>query len=289
MKPCLNVPLRALLIALAVSALPACSRSTFISLPAYSPSSADQSVTASTDLHWGGSYLFTNDQKAIYPVLQQTATSKTQVTQPIANNVARVGSIIGAPENTVLFAPSLAHMTRISDEHAPSDIYDIEHWSRTPLAERDNPADSIADAAGIAHKAGKRFGITPDGEYMGISRCSFSLTRSIIPVLNWSQIDILNIQAQHLISNSSCALKFGTSAYRSMVEKIASYVRRRNPRIVIWAEVSLRDSNPSTIIRAAQSVFGIVHGMNVSYPSSSDFMNCRYCTPANLETVLRSV
>ena len=236
--------------------------------------------------NWNGAYMFTDDDSSAYAELAQTATANTRVTWPIYHRDAAIESSV-TPADTVYIGASLGDVTSGAQQKPPYVFYDPEHWSATPLTEQQNPAAAIAKAAQIVHAAGKKFGVTPDGEFMGVYRCTFVMSKSIIQSVDWTQVDELNIQAQHLASDNTCT-KVGSSSFQYMVTQIAAYVKSQNPNIAIVAQVSMRDSSPARILAAAGSVYGIAEAIHVSYPAGST-QGCNYCSPADLATVLHGL
>ena len=231
--------------------------------------------------------MFTDDDGNAYTILAQYATSNTNVTWPIYHRDLAIENKI-APSQTIFFATSIAQMTSGSQTNVkpPWEFYDIEHWSSTPVSEQRDPVGSIAKAAQIAHAAGKKFGVSPDGIYMGVTRCTFDLSLSIIPQVDWTQVDELNIQAQHLASDNTC-WKVGSAPYQSMVQQVGSYVKSKNPNIRISAQLSMRDSSPTRIIAAANAVYGVADVIHISDPDTS--YSCAYCTLSDLSAVLAAL
>lgn len=266
-----------------VSALPAAPAPGQVSPARTALTSAGYSSTPS----WAGAWMFTDDDSDAYSILAQYATSNTYVTWPIYHRDAAIESAM-APSQTIYYGSSLADMSSGSSTRVkpPWEFYDIEHWSDTPVSEQQDPVGSIEKAAQIVHAAGKKFGVSPDGIYMGVTRCTFDMSLSIIPQVDWTQVDELNIQAQHLASDNTC-WKVGSASYQSMVQQVASYVKSKNPNIRISAQLSMRDSSPTRIIAAATSVYGIADVIHISDPDTS--YSCVYCTVSDLSAVLTAL
>ena len=247
--------------------------------PSPSPSATAAAAQATpTPAAWNGAYAFSTNLSSTYPLLQQTASSNTYLDRRIVTSDPLLANIV----HTYKLADSLVAMSAISSEKpgAQFAIYDIEHWTNTPLSEQQNPAASIAQASQIAHAAGKKFGIAPDGRFMGVinGRCTSSVAAGIAYTIDWKQVDLLNIQAQALATNGECAT---AASYASFVQSIANIARSQNPNIEIMAQVSLRDSTPAMALQAARSVKGIVNGIYVAYPAP-----CTLCTLSNLSAIL---
>jgi hypothetical protein len=287
MKSSANVQARvqcAVFFSLATVALAACTGGLTPGVPG-AEHMTNVRLASGSSPNWDGAYMFTEDDSSTYPLLAQTATSNTRITWPIYHRDTPIQSKV-APSQTVYYGSSLASVTSGSAQKPPYVFYDIEHWSATPISEQKDPVGSIAKAAQIAHGAGKKFGVSPDGIFMGVYRCTFVMSKSIIQQVDWSQVDELNIQAQHLASDNTCT-KAGSAAFQSMVAQVASYVRSKNSNIIVSAELSMGDSSPSRLIDAANVVNGIANVIYVSYPASAG--GCVYCTISNLNTVLSAL
>jgi hypothetical protein len=232
---------------------------------------------------WDGAYAFSSDVPSAFAVIAQTANANTWLDGLLVTTYpafARLGT------HTFELADSLAQISSISAEQQGVEvvIYDIEHWASTPLAEQQRPIISIAQAAAIAHDAGKRFGIAPDGLFLGIDtgHCTANVSAGIVPLVDWTKIDVVNVQAQELADTSNCKT---IQNYTAFVTRVASTARSQNPNIVIIAQVSLRDSDPARALQAATSVFGIANVIYVAYPAPCS----TYCTITNLTTLLTSL
>lgn len=237
--------------------------------------------------NWGGAWMFTDDDSDAYTILAQYATPNTNITWPIYHRDPAIESKV-APSQTIFYASSLAQVSSGAQTSVkpPWEFYDIEHWSATPLTEQQDPVGSIAKAAQIAHAAGKKFGVSPDGIYMGVTRCTFEMSLSIIPQVDWTRIDELNIQGQHLASDNTCS-KVGSASFQYMVDQVASYVMSKNPNIRISAQLSMRDSSPARLIAAANAVYGTANVIHISDPDTS--YSCVYCTLSDLSAVLAAL
>lgn len=236
-----------------------------------------------TTTSWNGAYTLTT---SLVPssLLDQTANSNTWLDKRL---VTADPTLATRGVHTFKLADSLVAMSGISAETPGAQVamYDIEHWTSTPLAEQQQPAASIDSASKIAHAAGKRFGIAPDGLFMGVhpGRCVGVITDGIVPKVNWSHVDVLNIQAQALASSTKSACS--VQQYAAFVQTVTSYVKSKNPNIVVMAQTSLRDSTPQRVLDAAAAVHGIVSAFYVAYPATGQ----GYATPSNLTTVLTSL
>lgn len=167
-------------------------------------------------------------------------------------------------------------------------LYDIEHWQATPQSEQDDPADSIAQGAGIVTAAGCGilYGTTPDGQFMGLppAACAPDFSTSIYQQVDWTEISFVNIQAQRLLSDT-CGGQQNRDSYVNFVSTIADYVRSQNPGIVVSAQLSFRYTSPDTMVSAIQALNGIVDGYYLAYPET---LSCTYCSSDNLQSVLQA-
>ena len=188
--------------------------------------------------------------------------------------------------------PGIRHwMSRsCARDDAPTIVYDPEHWELTPAPERRRFPAAARRAATLARSDGcDRFGLAPDGVLMfGLhpERCSYDLSAGRYRDVSWGPIDIVDIQAQLLISDN-CAGRLGIDDYRSVVSSLATFVRRRNPNISVVAQVSFRHTPPDRMYRAIASVADVVDGIYFSYPSAGFQARCRYCSSENLRALLR--
>jgi hypothetical protein len=187
--------------------------------------------------------------------------------------------------NTYKLGDSVAAVTSLALDDNPGAatiVYDIEHWSETPASEQQDPAAAIAQAAAVAHSDGKKSGTAPDGRFLGVvGNCTYNVSNGIVPTVNWKNIDMFNIQAQALASDSACGAG-NVTQYVSFVKQVVSIVRAQNPNIVVTAQLSLSDSSPATILAAASEIEGIgVNAVYIAYQTG-----VAGCTVANLTQVL---
>jgi hypothetical protein len=64
---------------------------------------------------------------------------------------------------------------------------------------------------------------------------------------------------------------------------VTGYVRARNPRIQVYAHLSLRYTPPAMMVEAIRALMSAVDGFSLGYPLYGEHV---YCTPENLEAVL---
>jgi hypothetical protein len=104
--------------------------------------------------------------------------------------------------------------------------------------------------------------------------------------VNWAAIDRLDIQGEWLLSDE-CIGKTSVADYVKLVWAVAGYVRAKNPKIAIFAQISFRFTPPSTMIQAIQQMSGLVDGFLLAYPLNPANEH-KYRTAQNLQSVLSS-
>ena len=168
--------------------------------------------------------------------------------------------------------------------------YDIEHWSSTPTSEQQNPVGSIATAASIAHKAGFKFAVAPDMNFMGFRYlganygCSFNMSSGIVPSVAWANVDVLNLQIQRP-ANSACSPNGNYQQLQTWVNQIVTYVRHENPNIFIQAQFSTLEETASQTISATDAIKNLINGIYVAYPNDT----CANCSESALLSILQSL
>ncbi len=166
-------------------------------------------------------------------------------------------------------------------------MYDIEHWTATPQPEQRDPAVAIRRAAeAVRAIPGKRFGITPDGRYLGITagKCAVG-DENILRAVDFAPLDVVQLQAQRLLSDK-CAGQGGAQLYTELVSANAKAARLAKPGILVAAQFSFRYTPPERMIAIIRSLGGTVDGYYLAYPANSRGIKCGYCAPENLEKVL---
>jgi hypothetical protein len=257
---------------------------------AFQGSSADAIRTSLSTGFALGDYETVDSDRSIRSAIDQTATSLTHVAENMYYSDPTLSSKT-KQSNTFLERPSLdAVQLAATEKPLPATVfYDFEHWSATPLSERQNPARSFAEGAQKVHADGLKFGVSPDMNYLGFSYlggkqgCSFNLKSGLEESVDWSQIDQLNMQVQRP-ANAECSRNGDYSELAYDVSQIVNFVRAENPTIVISAEFSLEEEPPSQILAAAAAVHPYVNLVRIVYPAP-----CTYCTPANELAVLQGL
>jgi hypothetical protein len=149
-------------------------------------------------------------------------------------------------------------------------LYDIEHWSRTPESEQENPIESISKAGQSIHAASLKYGITPDATFL-IDNYRY---------INWDEIDFLGMQLQRY---SQDIVEFS-----NYTEDISKYVKAQNPSVQIFVQLSFRFTDAKEMIDAIEVARPWVDGYIIAYlPSTSDCLP--QCSPDALDLVLRGV
>jgi len=168
-------------------------------------------------------------------------------------------------------------------------LYDIEHWAATPAEEQKDPAAAIARASdAVRAYQGKRFGITPDGQFIGIvaGKCAVDGSKNILPRIDMTKLDFVQFQAQRLLSDRCVQEGDGVKLYLSLVRAKAGDAKARNPKILTVAQFSFRYTPPERMIEMIRALSGAVDGFYLAYPATILGTRCEYCSPQNLERVL---
>lgn len=231
----------------------------------------------------------------VFPVLEKFLTRADYVSAKIASKAPALARRI-EPQHQYVLPGSLAGVKKNSGCNADNPaftkpglvMYDIEHWTDTPASEQAQPAKSVAAAARIVH-AGKcqQFALAPDGEYMGLKEgaCEYDFEAGIYRSIDWTQVDLLSIQAQRLLSDT-CALT--VEDYAAFVSRVAAYVKSKNPKILVVSQLSFRYTPPEKIVAAMSKLAQAIDGFYLIYPASQK-TPCRYCSAQSVTTVLQAV
>ena len=149
-------------------------------------------------------------------------------------------------------------------------VYDIENWENTPEFEDVDPSVLISKGSGIVHKAGYRYGITPDAPTLIDN----------YQKINWKEIDFLNMQLQRFSQN--------ITKYSNIANEVSTFARSENPNIEIFTQLSFRLANASNMTKIIESVKDIVNGFIIVYDTRSDFC-ISSCSPYELNLVLDTI
>jgi hypothetical protein len=149
-------------------------------------------------------------------------------------------------------------------------LYDIEHWSRTPLEEQANPVASIGEASRKVHAGSLKYGITPDAPFL-IENYEH---------IQWTEVDFLVMQLQRYSQNRS--------EFSGYAKEIGTYAKAANPSIQVFVQLSFRFTDSEEMISAIDVTRPWVDGYVVAYlPSSSTCLPD--CNPQALAKVLEHI
>jgi hypothetical protein len=159
-------------------------------------------------------------------------------------------------------------------------LYDPEHWSFTPLTEQQNVGASTAQAASIAHGAGRQLIVTPASDLAEVEAPgqSFLQTDDLAKVA--ASANVVEIQAQGLERNSS--------NYAGYVAQAVGQIRSANASVQIYAGLSTNPSGgPVTASELVSDVNltkseVVGYWLNIPAPSAS----CPRCAPPDPQIAL---
>jgi hypothetical protein len=225
---------------------------------------------------------------SVFPALSQTLQKGDYVSARIAQADPHLGRRIGRDHLFVL--PGSLSGVRKHLGCGPDSpglvMYDIEHWTDTPDAEQQHPGESIAAAARLVHAAGcQRFGLAPDGEFMGMKDCKQDFAAGLYQQVDWRQVDLLSIQAQRILADT-CNLS--VDDYAAYVTQVTTFVKAKNPNLRVVTQISLRYTPTDKLQAALRKLGRAVDGYYLIYPAHST-KPCNFCSPQNAATVLRAV
>ena len=157
-------------------------------------------------------------------------------------------------------------------------------WYYTPAEgpEFRDVLGSVTSAVKLIHTSDcLQAGISPSAQFWGYSGpCAYDLGSSTYQQVDWTQVDRVIIRGEGWLKEG-CAN--GMAGYRKFMDTVTGYLRARNPRIQVYAHLSLRYTAPEIIVEAIPALMADVDGFSLGYPLSGEHV---YCTPENLETVL---
>jgi hypothetical protein len=197
---------------------------------------------------------------------------------PIAHTFAIPGSIEGARRAA-------------ADPQIGLVMYDIEHWDATPKSEQTDPIPAVLRASDVVRDyPGKSFGITPDGQYIGIraGKCELDTAANIVNKVDLTRLDVVLFQSQRLLGDK-CVKEDGVKLYSELISSNAKAAKKRNPKILVVAQFSFRFTPPERMIEKIRELSVEVDGVYLAYPATSLGIKCAYCSPENLERVLAAV
>ncbi|MQB01444.1 MAG: hypothetical protein GEU78_14325 [Actinobacteria bacterium] len=241
----------------------------------------------------GPFFMSTAGSSEVQPVLDHFFRTTDYVSKSAAQNDPVLGARI--PEKrTYTLPPSLERVQNDVDAGCDGDnlpgliIYNPEPWDATPPEEQDDPVAAIHQGADIAHAAGCDYGTAPSSRYLFGSEpgCTYDLSQGIYTQVDWTKVELLDIQAQTLISDSCWDGGGGKQKYVDIITEVANYAHSVNPNIQIAAQVSFRLTPPDRMTEAIEAVASVADGVYFAYPVQ--LSDCTYCTPENWETVLKA-
>ncbi len=236
--------------------------------------------------------MFANSSDSkVFPVLRQFFEARDYVSFRIASQAPALARLIGRSHQFVL-PTALDGVRKYSGCGTGKPglvVYDIEHWNETPVSEQQQPGPSITAAARVTHADKcQLFAVAPDGQYMGLKEgaCSYDFDAGIYRRVDWTQVDLVSIQAQRLLSEN-CAGTLTVEDYAGFVSRAAAFLRSRNPKITVVSQFSFRYTSPGQMVEAMRKAAPSVDGFYLAYPSNQK-TPCRYCSPENVAEVLRA-
>ena len=166
-------------------------------------------------------------------------------------------------------------------------FYHFGEPGKTPANETADPVGSVARAAAVAHTGCNRFGLIPEGSFFGINACAATLANAPYQRVDWTAVDYVDITLGGLLRDD-CMAHSSVANYVSLVKTIAATLRASNPKMVIAAHLSFRETPPEVMRQAVEGLTAVVDGFWLAYPMNSREEH-RYCTAQNLETLLSAV
>lgn len=141
---------------------------------------------------------------------------------------------------------------------------------------------SVTSALKLIHTSDcLQAGISPSAEFWGYrGPCAYDLGSSAYQQVDWTQVDRVMIRGEGWLK-AGCLN--GVAGYRKFMDTVTGYLRARNPRIQVFAHMSLRYTAPETMVETIQALMADVDGFSLGYPLYGEHV---YCTPENLEAVL---
>jgi hypothetical protein len=152
-------------------------------------------------------------------------------------------------------------------------MYDYEKWSFTPLAQQQNPAPFVKQAADLVHAHGLLFLTAPAVDLVTVMAPGNRSPQGDLYIqLGLAAdaaryADVFDIQAQRFERT--------TELYASFVRQAAAQARQANPKVVVLAGLSTQPSGQTVtaddILRAIAATRDIVDGYWFNIPAPSAF------------------
>lgn len=267
-------------------------------LAAIAPISAQAAAGAPFFIFLSAKFPTADEEAQVFKVLAARARSGDYLGRVLVERVPALSHRVD--RSHILVAPaSIAGVTNnlACGPSTPGIIlYDPEHWDATPNIEKSDLPDAIDQAkAAVAASKCHSFALAPDGRFAGVDprACHWALQDSIFRNMHSTAngIALVNIQG-HILFGNSCVKRFGEdnslASYIAFNTAVANQIRAKIPGALVTTQLSLRAMSPQRILQAIKALTGIVDGFYVAYPASEG-SPCRFCTPANLETVLAAI
>jgi len=182
-------------------------------------------------------------------------------------------------ERKIIVVQSLDNITKAIDiarkyQRVETIAYDFEHWDKTPQSERTDIPYTVSKGADMVHKAGFKFGIIPDFQYL------LENYRKI----DWSKVDFLGMQLQRFAQEPK--------EYFLTAKDISTFVKSKNPSTEIFTQLSFRFADADNINAITKEVKKTVDGFIISYRTNTDNISescLSQCTPDDLDAVLANI
>lgn len=234
------------------------------------------------------------ERSAILDSLQRHVTNRDYLGNALAQEFPELGDRLDRHHVFVLPTSLKAVKSASAKGCGPGTagliIYNGEKWPETPPEEQSNMPTAIAQGKAMAlYRGCHNYGVAPGAEFVGFrpNTCDYNLDGSILSHVDWSGIELLDIQGQGLIGDR-CNARAGLDAYVAFMTAIARELRAKGGHPKIVAQVSFRFTPPERMIAAIRRLQGIVDGFYIAYPSNVG-PPCAYCSPRNLEEVLSAI
>jgi hypothetical protein len=160
-------------------------------------------------------------------------------------------------------------------------------WYYTPAdgPEFQDVVGSVTSAVKSIHTSEcLKAGISPSAQFWGYTGpCAYDLGSSAYQQVDWTQVDRVMIQGEGWLK-AGCVN--GVAGYQKFMAAVTGYVRARNPRMQVYAHMSLRYTPPALMLEGIRGLMSDVNGFSLAYPLYGEHV---YCTPENLEAVLGGV
>ena len=232
-------------------------------LPVTTPASAVTSVLPF------GVYTNVADHTNVVPILKKYLTSTNDI-MLATHSLANFEFTTFPNQQRSIAGDSLPQLVWLISEaqqyHVNYMTYDFETWSFTPMSEQNNPVGAFNNASKIIHGAGFKFAYNPTMSYF----------MDFYTKLDWTKCDMLHMPFGGFVKSPS--------KYASETASMVTYIKSKNPRILIFDGVNLDSATPQQITTAVQGVKGIADGILVraTFP-------CTYCSVANLNQTLAGI